>query len=208
MDPALAFLAILAALAMGAASPGPSFVLVARTAVARSRADGVAAAVGMGAGGVVFATLALVGLYALLSTVGWLYLGLKILGGGYLLLLAWRLWRGAGEPMAVSLDGAGEPPRLWRSLGLGLATQISNPKTALVYGGIFAALLPAEPPGWIMAALPPAVFVIEAGWYTLVAVVFSSAGPRAAYLRGKRWFDRAAATALGLLGARLMVTVD
>lgn len=208
MDPTLAFLAILAALAMGAASPGPSFVLVARTAVARSRADGVAAAVGMGAGGVVFATLALVGLYALLSTVGWLYLGLKILGGGYLLLLAWRLWRGAGEPMAVSLDGAGEPPRLWRSLGLGLAIQISNPKTALVYGGIFAALLPAKPPGWIMAALPPAVFVIEAGWYTLVAVVFSAAGPRAAYLRGKRWFDRAAATALGLLGARLVVSVD
>ncbi|MCW2248379.1 threonine/homoserine/homoserine lactone efflux protein [Azospirillum fermentarium] len=208
MDPVLAFLAILAALAMGAASPGPSFVLVARTAVARSRADGVAAAVGMGAGGVVFAALALVGLYALLSTVGWLYLGLKILGGGYLLLLAWRLWRGAGEPMAVRLDGAGEPPRFWRSLGLGLATQISNPKTALVYGGIFAALLPAEPPGWIVAALPPAVFLIEAGWYTLVAVVFSSAGPRAAYLRGKGWFDRAAAAALGLLGARLMLAVD
>lgn len=208
MDPAFAFLGILAALAMGAASPGPSFVLVARTAVARSRADGVAAAVGMGAGGVMFAALALGGLYALLGTVGWLYLGLKMLGGGYLLLLAWRLWRGAGDPMAVRLDGAGEPPRFWRSLGLGLATQISNPKTALVYGGIFAALLPVEPPGWIMAALPPAVFVIEAGWYTLVAVMFSAPAPRAAYLRGKGWFDRAAAAALGLLGARLVVAVD
>lgn len=48
-------LGILAALTVGAMSPGPSFVVVARTAVSSSRADGLAAALGMGAGGLAFA---------------------------------------------------------------------------------------------------------------------------------------------------------
>jgi threonine/homoserine/homoserine lactone efflux protein len=88
---------------------------------------------------------------------------------------------------------------------LGLATQLSNPKTAIVYGGIFAALLPPAPPGWIFVALPPAVMLIEIGWYTIVAVTFSSERPRAAYLRGKRWIDRAAGAVMGALGLRLVI---
>lgn len=40
--------AILAALLMGAMSPGPSFVLVARNAIGLSRADGLVTALGMG----------------------------------------------------------------------------------------------------------------------------------------------------------------
>ena len=41
MTPGLAILAIAGAIAVGAASPGPSFVMVMRTALARSRCDGV-----------------------------------------------------------------------------------------------------------------------------------------------------------------------
>ncbi len=51
-------LSIAGAITLGAMSPGPSFVVVARTAVATSRADGVAAALGMGVGGVLFAGVA------------------------------------------------------------------------------------------------------------------------------------------------------
>ena len=39
-----------------------------------------------------------------------------------------------------------------------------TPKTAIVYGGVFAALLPATPPFWLLAALPPLIFALEAGW--------------------------------------------
>lgn len=47
MDNTLSLLGIAGAMAVGAMSPGPSFVMVARTAVA-SRGDGLAAALGMG----------------------------------------------------------------------------------------------------------------------------------------------------------------
>ena len=66
-------LSIAGAIALGAMSPGPSFIMVARTAVASSRTDGLAAALGMGVGGVLFASVALLGLHAVLSAVPWLY---------------------------------------------------------------------------------------------------------------------------------------
>lgn len=203
MDALLPLVSIVAAIAIGAASPGPSFVLVARIAVADRRASGIAAALGMGLGGVVFASLALAGLIALLTRVEWLYLALRIAGGGYLLYLAWRLWRGAGQPL--TMGGAAEKPRsLRRAFALGLVTQLSNPKTAVVYAGIFAALLPVAPPLWLALTLPLLIFCVECGWYCIVATAFSAAAPRAAYLRGKGWIDRLAGGVMALLGLRLI----
>lgn len=198
------FLSILGALLLGAMSPGPSFVLVSRLSISASRPDGLAAAVGMGVGGAMFAGLALVGLTALLMQVTWLYLGLKIAGGAYLIYLGFRIWRGASEPLAVSAgDAVGR--NLPRSFAVALMTQLSNPKTAVVYGSIFAALLPPAPPLWMLLALPPLIFCIEAGWYSAVALAFSAEKPRAAYLRSKTWVDRAAGAVMAALGIRLLI---
>ena len=102
MEISLSVLGIAGAIALGAISPGPSFVLVARTAVASSRADGLAAALGMGAGGVLFAGAALLGLHVVLNAVPGLYLGLRLLGGAYLILLGCMIWRGARKPLRLA----------------------------------------------------------------------------------------------------------
>ena len=209
MTTLLPVIAIAGALAIGAMSPGPSFVVVVRAAVALSRRDGIAAALGMGIGGVGFAGLALLGLTTLLAQVEWLYLGLKVLGGLYLIYLATRLWRGAREPIQA-LAGAGQGRAQpygtsGRSFLLGLSTQLSNPKTAIYYASVFAALLPASAGMDTAIILLPAVFLIEAGWYTIVALVFSSERPRQVYLRWKSRIDRMAGAVLALLGIRLIV---
>ncbi|WP_280954700.1 LysE family transporter [Paludibacterium denitrificans] len=69
MDALLSLGGIVGILMLGTISPGPSFVMVARTAVAAGRAEGIAAALGMGLGGTVFTIAALVGLQALLLAV-------------------------------------------------------------------------------------------------------------------------------------------
>jgi len=198
------FLSILGALLLGAMSPGPSFVMVSRLSISASRRDGLAAAVGMGVGGATFAGLALVGLTALLMQVSWLYLGLKIAGGAYLIYLGFRIWRAASEPLAVA-TGDAVSCNLPRSFAVALVTQLSNPKTAVVYGSIFAALLPPAPPLWMLLTLPPLIFCIEAGWYSAVALAFSAEKPRAAYLRSKTWVDRAAGAVMAALGIRLLI---
>jgi threonine/homoserine/homoserine lactone efflux protein len=204
MEAFVAFCGIVGAITVGAVSPGPSFVFVARTAIAISRRSGLAASLGMGIGGVVFAALAVAGLQAVVAGVPWLYAALRLLGGLYLLYLALRLWQGADAAVPLAPEGAAAPAHARRAFALGLATQLSNPKTAIVYASIFAALLPPNPPLWLSVALPAAVFVIEAGWYATVAAAFSSPRPRAAYLRAKRWIDRLASAVMAALGLRLM----
>ena len=206
MNISSALFAILMALLLGAISPGPSFILVVRSSLGLSRRDGLATALGMGLGGVCFSGVALAGLYTLLNSVEWLYGGLKLAGGAYLLYLALRIWRGSSESIVVDHSRSDAAPSLGRSFWTGLTTQLTNPKTAIVYGSIFAALLPQHPPSWCYIALPPLVFAVEAGWYATVAVCFSSRGLRHRYLKSKVWIDRCASTAIAVLGLRLILT--
>ena len=88
MELILSLASVLGALLVGAISPGPSFVLVARTSMAASRIDGIFTAIGMGIGGVVFSAVVLLGLQAALVSVPWFYLALKLVGGLPLLFKA------------------------------------------------------------------------------------------------------------------------
>jgi threonine/homoserine/homoserine lactone efflux protein len=199
------FISIISALIIGAMSPGPSFVIVSRIAISRSRLDGLAAALGMGVGGLTFALLALAGLTALLSQFEWLYLVLKIAGGAYLIYMAYAIWKGASQPLALSSEIAGKSMPA-RSFTAALLTQLSNPKTIVVYASIFAAFLPKTVPLELMLALPLGVFAVEAGWYSIVALAFSAQHPRRIYVAAKAWIDRAAGAVMAGLGLRLILS--
>lgn len=203
MSSAAILASIFAAMLVGAMSPGPSFVVVSRIAISRSRLDGLAAAAGMGVGGIVFSVLALAGLTALLTQFAWLYLVLKLAGGAYLVYIACRIWRGAKEPLEVSGTVEGRSS-IRRSFSTALLTQLSNPKTIIVYASIFAAFLPKTIPLGVIVGLPIGIFAIEFGWYAIVAMAFSARGPRQVYLSAKRWIDRSAGLVMGGLGLRLI----
>ena len=206
MQELVALVGIIGALAVGVVSPGPSFVMVARLAVATSRANGLGAAVGMGVGGAVFAVAALSGLQAVLLAVPSVYVALKLLGGLYLGYLGLRIFRSATVPVAVELPGHDAAASLSRSFWLGLTTQVSNPKTAIVYASVFAAFLPNTFSPLFVAALLCVVFAIEAGWYAVVATMLSSSRPRGAYLRYKAWVDRTAGLVMVGLGLKLIAS--
>lgn len=202
----LAFIGLATVLLLGAISPGPSFLLVARFAVAQSRGQGLAAAIGMGIGAGIFALAALIGLQSLLTAVPALYVGIKLLGGAYLLYLAVMIWRGAKQPLAMT-EGPAPAKSGQRAFLIALGTQLSNPKTAIAYTGIFAAFLPQGAELGTGLEVLALVLAVEIGWYAVVALLLSSPAPRAIYLRGKTWIDRAVGVALGLLGMKLLLSV-
>ena len=158
----------------------------------------------MGLGGLIFAGAALVGLHVVLANVPSVYLGLKIIGAMYLFYLAARLWRGAKTSVTTSDGPLDRISSRRRSFVIGLATQLSNPKTAIVYASFFTALLPADLPEWLAAVVLPSVFAVETMWYTIVAIAFSSGSLRSGYLRSKLWIDRSAAGVMGLLALKLI----
>ncbi len=196
---------ILAALTVGVISPGPSFVMVAREAVSSSKSQALGAALGMGVGGLVFGAAALLGLQAVFHAVPSLYVALKVLGGLYLCYLGFLIFKSAKQPLPVQ-TGSAKGVNAKRSFWLGLTTQLSNPKTAIVYASVFAALLPQQFSAAFAAALLLLVFVVEAGGYSLVAQILSSAAPQKAYLSYKAWVDRAAGVVMFGLGLRLITS--
>jgi len=207
MQEIIPVLGISGAIALGAMSPGPSFLMVARTAVAASRPAGLAAALGMGVGGALFAVAALAGLQAVFAAVPALYLGLKVAGGLYLVYLGHRIWKGASQALALRPESSGPSKQnARRAFVAALGTQLSNPKAAIVYAGVFAAFLPQNFPVSLAMITVVVIFAIEAGWYALVAVTLSSAGPRAAYLRYKAWIDRSAGGVMTILGIKLVAS--
>ena len=206
MQEAIALAGIVGALSVGVISPGPSFVMVARMAVATSRRHGVSAAFGMGAGGMLFAAAALLGLQAVFLAVPSVYLGLKVLGGVYLGYLGIRIFMAAKLPLAMESEGQNGEVHVSRSFWLGFSTQISNPKTAIVYASVFAAFLPPAFSSVFAAVLLCIVFAIETVWYSVVATLLSSPGPKRIYLNFKAWVDRTAGFVLFGLGLKLVVS--
>jgi threonine/homoserine/homoserine lactone efflux protein len=207
MDNFPLLIAVSAAILLGAMSPGPSFVVVARTAISSSRGHGILAALGMGTGGATFAAGALLGLQVLLAAVPPLHKALQIAGAGYLLFIAYKLWKAAPMPFGDIGNNSDRRNGSLQAFVLGLGTQISNPKTALVYASIFSAAFTTEPSWVIAVALVSVIFAIEFGWYTVVAIAFSTGRARQTYGAWKAWIGRLAAGAMGALGVKILVDV-
>lgn len=126
----------LLAFAASAAAPGPEIAAL----LSRSLAGGLFAslplAIGIILGKLLMLSAAVVGLSALVATLGPMLLGLKFLGAAYLLWLGIKKWRSAGRMLATG-DKV-KPASFLVETGLGLAMTLSNP-LALVF---YVALLP------------------------------------------------------------------
>lgn len=195
--------AIGVALLLGAMSPGPSFLIVAQNSLAKSRAHGLATSVGTGLGAGVFALLAALGVTALLEQTPAAYLVFRIAGGVYLLWLAYRIWQGARQPLAVAAQAGTANGGLLGALVKGLVVQTSNPKTIFVIASIFSAVMPSQPPANTALYVTVIAFVVDFAWYAAVAISLSQQNSRDFYQRAKVIFDRVAACLLVALGLKL-----
>lgn len=199
-----AFVAVALLSLMAAVSPGPAVLMAARTGVSEGMRAGFFLAAGIGAGAVVWAAAALFGLALVFEVAPALLWGLKLVGAAYLVWMAIALWRHADAPLDA---GTARTPRTAASaFRLGLATQLANPKPAVMFSAIFVGTVPPETPGWVVAALLVVVFLNETVWNTAVARVFSLERTRAGYVRLKGTIDRGFGGLLALLGLKIAAT--
>ncbi len=206
MDSVLVVVPIMATLLMGAISPGPSFIVVAKSSLEETQAKGVAIAFGIGIASALFGIAALAGLHVVFETVPWLYVLLKFFGGLYLMYLAYKIFKGAREPLpTLQAKGRRHSKKdTVKGIALGFVTQISNPKTAVVFASVFATFMTAKPDVSLYLVLIPLIFIFEFGWYAFVAILLSRPKPQQVYAQAKPGLDRMAATILGALGIKLM----
>ncbi|MBL9057832.1 MAG: LysE family translocator [Rhodobacteraceae bacterium] len=200
-----AFLAFAGLVTFAAISPGPAVLMAARTGLNEGFRTGVMLAMGIGSGAMVWALAAMFGLNIVFAAAPSLLWALKIGGAGYLLWMAWHLWRDAKQPF-VTEDARPVPRSALAAYRLGLWTNLANPKAAVMFSSIFLGTLQADTPYWVLGLLLVVIFTAETLWNSLVARIFSLERSRARYISLKTLIDRSFGGALALLGVKIVAT--
>ncbi|BBP77482.1 LysE family transporter [Pseudomonas gingeri] len=191
--------------AVAVVTPGPNFFTTAQLAAGNSRKHGVACALGVATGTVLWGLAGGLGIKSLFTAAPALYLILKIAGGAYLVYLGVKLFLRRQPTVAGQQPTLGEPRR---SLGYaymrGLLGNMTNPKSALFVATIFATTMPSSPPAPLLAMAVATMASLSFCWYCSVALVFASTRMSAFYSRCRKGLDRFAGTCYLLFGAHLM----
>jgi threonine efflux protein len=191
---------------LAAMSPGPNFVLVTQTAIRHASRSASAVVLGLVAANLVWCSGVILGLTAAFQVVPWLYGALKLAGGAYLIYLGLSLWR-SSDPAPSRSDRSAEYP-IFSAFLRGLITNLTNPKSAVYFGSIFALFLSPGTPASIQAAAVLIVLVDSVLWYGVVAVLFSRPSVQRAYEAARRPIDRVAGAVMAGFGARLVLLRD
>lgn len=115
----------------------------------------VGLATGLGAA-VADAAYGAVGAFGVTWLIRWLTearIALGVVGGAFLLWLAWRTWQAPAATRAAVVAGSAGQPGLWHSFAGTFFLTLSNPATILSFVAIFAALSsqgPVAAPGWMV----------------------------------------------------------
>lgn len=189
-----------------AMSPGPAVLLAARTALREGLTRAIYLSIGLGTGAVIWAVAALFGLAFLFQIAPRVLIVFKIIGAGYLLYIAYKIWKHAPEPMVTEMPQGKENLSPLGLMRLGLVTQLANPKPALFFGTVFLTFMPADAPAWAYAVVLLIVFVNDCGWAIIVSRIFSLERTRRAYMSLKTIFDRVFGGLLAALSAKLVLS--
>lgn len=191
---------------VAAASPGPAILLAARTGVTQGFQTGFWLSLGLALGAVIWAMAALFGLAALFQIAPTLFWAFKLAGAGFLIWIAFQMWRHARAPLDMAEPAVATPKSAKAAFRLGLLAQLANPKPAVFFGAVFVAAVPPGTALWMVAALLVSVFLNELICTLAVARAFSLSAPRSAYQRFKLYIDRAFGGFLAALGVKLATT--
>jgi len=203
-DPLVVIATTLTLYAAVVVSPGPTFALVTRLAVAGARPAAIGASFGFAIAATLYALLTMTGLALVLTRLDWLADAVRIAGGAYLVYLGVTAWARA---RSTAGDGDSRPRSLSTLHGLrtGMLAHLSNPKSIAFFIGLYAAAIPPGTPPWAKAAILAGGFVLEIAWYGLVTAALSSPPARRVYDRIGRWIERAIGAVLAAFGLRLMM---
>lgn len=171
-------------------SPGPNILAIMGTSMGEGRASGVALALGVASGSCIWALLTAFGLSAVLITYASAMTAIKIVGGLFLLWLAWKSLKSAASPHDMPVSDAGHAPHSWHVYFLrGLTVQMTNPKAALAWVAIISLGLTPDAPLWVAFAIVAGTVFFSIVCHLIYAIVFSTSPLIRLYTRARRWIQ-------------------
>ena len=189
---------------LGAMSPGPSLAIVVRHTVTSGTRAGVICAVAHGFGIYLWAALMVSGLGALLLAQPTWFEGLRALGAGFLLYLGCRALmahRGASANAIEANSGSG------KAATEGLVIALSNPKVAVFFAALFSQFIQPDATVKTQLIIATTAAVIDALWYTVVAVLLSRPAWSGRFMQHGGLLDRGFGVILIVLSAAVLWSI-
>lgn len=197
----LAYSAFLLAIA----SPGPNILAVIGTSMGVGRHSGISLALGVASGSFTWALLTVFGLSAILAAYASALWVIKILGGAYLLWLAFKSLKSAASRQDIEareLAGGRRTPLGYFKRGY--VIQMTNPKAALAWIAIISLGLQEGAPLWVAAAIVLGTFLLSIAIHVLYAVAFSTPVMVRLYGKSRRVIQGVLGTFFAVAGVRLL----
>lgn len=203
---ALAFVHFLAVVA-----PGPDFAVTIRQSVRFGRSIGIVTALGIGAGISLHVGYTLLGISTVLHSHPWLLTLTSMIGATYLAYLGLTLVRSQPQDLSLASKISIAPtvvieknPSWRRAFVLGFLTNATNPKATLFFLAIFTTLVHPTTPLEVQGFYGLWMCSVNAAWFTLVAVLFTTDGIRNTFLRMGYRLERFMGIVLLLFAVRLI----
>ncbi|WP_456388648.1 LysE family translocator [Profundibacter sp.] len=155
-------------------SPGPNTLAMISASISKGRRAGFATALGSSTGGMVWATLTVLGAATVFDLFPRAVFLLRMLGAAYLVWLGVKAlraaWRGQGQALEISqVDYSG-----WAAFRTGFFVIMTNPKAMLFFGSVFAAFIPENAPIWVLVVIVVFSQAQAFGMHCITVLVFSS----------------------------------
>ncbi len=187
------------------ASPGPATLAIAGAAMNRGRYCALALATGVLTGSLMWSTLAAFGLAAILHTNVWLFEILRVCGGLYLLLLAFKSLRSAMNSKHMQLPKT-KTSTLKANYVKGLLLHLTNPKAILFFGALYSIGVPSTAKPLELLSVIVAVGAVSTSVFIGYALLFSNQAIRQVYLKSKLVFESVFAAFFAAASIKLLMS--
>ncbi|MBL4739370.1 MAG: LysE family translocator [Sneathiella sp.] len=189
------------------ASPGPANLAIMTTAMHQGRKSGLYLALGVVCGSLCWAILAALGLSALLSAFGWAFTVIKVVGGLYLLWLAFKAARAALRKTDIATAPIMADQKSGSAYFLkGFLIHMTNPKAVFAWVAIISLGLKPDAPAWMSIAVVGGCAILGVFVFGSYALAFSTPTMINLYASFKRSIEGVMAVAFGLAGIKLLTS--
>ena len=189
------------------ASPGPNILAIIGTSMDQGRASGKALAIGVALGSLCWGSLTAVGLSAVLAAYAFVLTAIKIVGGLFLLWLAYKAFKSAASTHDIEAQTlAGGPRKPMGYLIRGFIIQMTNPKAALAWIAIISLGLAPGAPIWVSVVIVTGTFIFSLVIHLIYAIAFSTPAMVTIYGRARRKIQATLGVFFTFAGIKLLTS--
>lgn len=187
-------------------SPGPDFAMITRQTLAFGRSAGVWTALGIGSGICFHIAWAMFGMGWVVERFPWFLDVLRYGGALFLIYMGSKAVRAQPSPSGSSNNQRADPGNWAHHYGIGVLTNVFNPKALLFFIALCSAVITSATPVWLRLALGLWMALSTAAWFSLVSLTLSHPRVRQRLLAHGYLIDRAMGVILLALGLGMIVT--